>query len=131
MLCHILLNYVCMYIIYIYICIFRNILLDGMPKKESSIRKLRSRKLRTSESEFPGNVPTGLGIPPVTIQNQLESWSAIFCPYPWYMSSSSVGKVRHRPNGYLAQLVPSLSLAGSFRSCSNRAVLKCMFSLEE
>ena len=32
----------------------------------------------------------------------------------------------HRPNGYLAQRVPSLSLASSSRSRLNGAVLKCM-----
>ena len=36
--------------------------------------------------------------------------------------------MRHRPNGYLAQRVPSLFLAGGVRSCLNRAVLKGMFA---
>ena len=35
---------------------------------------------------------------------------------------------RHRLNGYLAQRVPSLLLASSFRKCLNCAVLKCVFS---
>ena len=34
---------------------------------------------------------------------------------------------RHRLNGYLAQRVPSLLLASSFRTCSNGEVLKGMF----
>ena len=34
---------------------------------------------------------------------------------------------RHRLNGYLAQRVPSLFLAGSFRMCLNCGVLKGMF----
>ena len=36
-------------------------------------------------------------------------------------------KSRHRPNGCLAQRVPSLFLASSFGKCSNRAVVKGMF----
>ena len=33
----------------------------------------------------------------------------------------------HWLNGYFAQWVPSLFLAGSFGSCLNHAVLKCTF----
>ena len=35
--------------------------------------------------------------------------------------------IRHQLNGFLAQWVPSLFLASSFRKCLNCAVLKCMF----
>ena len=35
---------------------------------------------------------------------------------------------RHRLIVYLAQRVPSLFLASSFRSCLNCAVLKCIFA---
>ena len=35
--------------------------------------------------------------------------------------------VRKRLNGYLAQRVPSIFLAGSFRTCFNRAVPESMF----
>ena len=36
--------------------------------------------------------------------------------------------IRHRPNRYLARRAPGRFLAGSFRNCFNRAVLKCRFS---
>ena len=36
-------------------------------------------------------------------------------------------QARHRLNGYLAQRVPSIFLASSFRMCLNHGVLKGMF----
>ena len=35
---------------------------------------------------------------------------------------------RHRLNGYLAQRVPSVLLASSFRMCLNCEVLECIFA---
>ena len=45
-----------------------------------------------------------------------------------YMYTRPLKLIRHRLNGYLAQRVPSLSLAGSFRMCLNCEVLEGMFS---
>ena len=45
----------------------------------------------------------------------------------FYSAFLVADKVRHRLNGYLAQRVPSLFLASSFRMCLNCAVLKGMF----
>ena len=57
-------------------------------------------------------------------------------PRPWSFDSFSQDisrqrledMIRRRLNGYLAQRVPRLFLASSFRNCLDYAVLKCIFA---
>ena len=84
------------------------------------------------------------GVTDVTKQHQGETgtWESLFRQEPqspllgsievavgdWlYDLRPCVDPNRHRLNRYLAQRVPGLSLAGSFRNCLIRAVLKCRF----
>ena len=48
-------------------------------------------------------------------------------PAAWAFPKRPGHSFRHRPNGYLAQRVPSLFLANSFRMCLNCEVLKGIF----
>ena len=85
--------------------------------------------------------PMDMGIPPLTSKILLESNPlksgvlVLRLAVPrWEGQASgmlgSSGEVRHRLNGYVAQRVPCLFLASSFklRNCLDSAVLKCMFA---